>query len=89
MLEIRTCKRCSVKRVNALCELFDKVNHGGDDNARRILNELIYAADKRGYKRGQSVWGVDLTKGEVRSICWNISSLLKDEDLEQLGVEIR
>lgn len=89
MLEIRSCKRCSVKRVNALCELFDMANHNGNESARKILNELIYLADKRGYKRGQSVWGIGLTKSEVRSICWNISSLLKDEDLEQLGVEIR
>jgi len=89
MLEIRSCKRCSVKRVNALCELFDMANHNNDNSARRALNELINIADKRGYKRGQKVWEVGLSKSEVRSICWNISSLLKDEDLEQLGVEIR
>ena len=84
-----SCKRCSVKRVNALCELFQKSNDNNDQQARRILNKLIYLADERGYKKGYGIWDASLTRSEIRSICWNISSLLRDEDLEHYGIVIR
>lgn len=89
MNEIRSCKRCSIKRVNALCELFEKANHQKDEKARKKMDKLIYIANKRGYKLGQGIWDPGLTKGDVRSICWNISSLLKEEDFIHLGVDIR
>ena len=81
----RTCKRCSVNRVNTLCELYRRAYIEGDDPARNDLAKLTALAMERGYRQGKEALQPGLSEEVVRSLCWNISSLLEDEDLARLG----
>ena len=84
----RTCKRCSVSRVNILCDLYHASFQLGDRKAKKDLRHLAELAVKRGYVHGADVLLPDLPEGEVRSICWNISSLLQDDDMARLGYRV-
>jgi hypothetical protein len=52
------------------------------------LRSLVETARKRGYEQGQKVLVPDLAPHDVRRICWNISSLLTDQDFLQHGVSL-
>jgi hypothetical protein len=84
----RTCKRCSVTRVNILCELYEQAFQENGDKAKQDLAKLVALAADRGYWQGRDMMNPGLDESKVRSFCWNISSLLKDEDLERLGYRI-
>ena len=84
----RSCKRCSVTRVNVLCELYGRAFQNGDGKAKKDLEKLVALAAERGYWQGRDMLRPELDESKVRSFCWNISSLLKDEDLERLGYRI-
>jgi len=86
MNDERVCRRCSVKNVNALCRLYDEGFRDNDDNSKDILKTLVQIARERGYPEGGKVLLPGLTPGYVRRICWNISSLLKDQDFLRNGV---
>ena len=81
----RTCKRCSVTRVNVLCELYERAYHDNEDKSRQDLGKLVTLAADRGYWQGRDVLAPGLDESKVRSLCWNISSVLTEEDLERLG----
>jgi hypothetical protein len=81
----RTCKRCSVTRVNVLCELYQRAFVDGDVRAGTDLAKLTALATERGYRQGSEALQPGLSESTVRSLCWNISSLLEDEDLARLG----
>ena len=84
-MSYRTCKRCSVTRVNTLCELYRRAFHDGESKALKDLAKLSGLAHRRGYAEGVRVMHPGLTEAEVRSLCWNVSSMLEDEDLFRLG----
>ena len=88
MVTVRSCKRCSVTRVNVLCELYDRAFHQDDRKARKNLGYLTSLAAQRGYDRASAVLSSDLNEEQIRSHCWNVSSLLEDEDLERLGLDV-
>ena len=75
-------------RVNSLCGLYEQGFKGNDDVARGRLKSLVDLAGKRGYRDGASVLYPDLSEEFVRKVCWNISSLLSDEDFSSCGVSL-
>jgi hypothetical protein len=84
----RFCRRCSVVRVNLLCGLYEQGFKENDDVARARLKTLVDLAGKRGYRDGASVMYPDLQEEFVRRVCWNISSLLSDDDFSSCGVSV-
>jgi hypothetical protein len=83
-----TCKRCSVSRVNLLCDLYEKAFHFRDKKAFEDFKKLVRLSSRRGYPQGDQVLSDGLDPEGVRAACWNISSLLTDEDLEILGYKV-
>ena len=88
MRDIKSCRRCSITRVNVLCELHELANLQGDLHAKKKLEHLVNLARMRGYGEGEKIIKNDLPKQTVRSLCWNISSLLTDEDFTRLGLKV-
>ena len=82
------CRRCSVIRVNALCRLYDEAFKDQDERSKEQLQSLVKVAQERGYADGFKVLLPSLAHDYVRRICWNISSLLTDQDFLQHGVSI-
>ena len=82
------CRRCSVVRVNSLCVLYEQAFRENDDMARSRLKILVDLAGKRGYPDGVSVMYPDLSEEFVRKVCWNISSLLSNDDFSSCGVSL-
>jgi hypothetical protein len=80
-----TCRRCSVSRVNILCELYGKAYGENDPEALALLKGYAETAADRGYPQGKTVLQSDLSADAVRKICWNISSLLTDDDFKHTG----
>lgn len=81
----RTCKRCSVTRVNILCKIYEQSFHEKDKKAERHLSQLVKLAADRGYEEGLELINGIKEEAQVRSICWNVSSVLTDDDLKRLG----
>lgn len=75
-------------RVNLLCGLYERGFKENNDVARGRLKSLVDLAAKRGYKDGVSVLYPDLPEEIVRKVCWNISSLLTEEDFISCGVSV-
>lgn len=75
-------------RVNMLCSLYEQGFKEDDDAARGRLKILVDLAGKRGYRDGASVLFPDLSEDFVRKICWNISSLLSEDDYSSCGVSL-
>lgn len=87
MPDTQSCRRCSITRVNVLCELHELAYLQGDLHAKKMLEQLVSLACMRGYPEGEKIIKNDLPKQTVRSLCWNISSLLTDEDFTRLGLK--
>lgn len=81
----RTCKRCSVTRVNILCDLYSRAYEEKEEKALRDFIRLVKLAAERGYRDGLDLQKEGLDEQRVRSVCWNVSSVLTDEDLIRLG----
>ncbi|MBN1851016.1 MAG: hypothetical protein JW932_20820 [Deltaproteobacteria bacterium] len=75
-------------RVNMLCSLYDEAFQEQNNRAKKQLKSLIQTAKERGYSGGVKILIPDLAPDYVRKLCWNISSLLKDQDFSQLGINI-
>ncbi len=82
------CRRCSVVRVNTLCRLHEQGFKGGDREARKALKALVSLAADRGYMEGKRVLQAGLDPSALRALCWNISSLLTDDDFQSRGIEL-
>jgi hypothetical protein len=76
-----------VNRVNLLCELYDKAYRQDDREVRKTFQSLVDMAGRRGYPKGLDVLQSGLAEKTVRKICWNISSLLSDEDVNHIRNE--
>ncbi len=91
MTDNKSCQRCNVVRVNSLCQVYDHAftPESSDDHVFfRKLRRVIDLARARGYPEGRSILKPGLPAEVVRSLCWNISSVLSDDDLIRLGIEI-
>ena len=83
-----SCRRCSVVRVNILCRLYDEGFRDSQDRSKNQLISLIKIAGDRGYPEGRDILTPALSSDHVRRVCWNISSLLTDQDFLRHGVPI-
>jgi len=91
MTDTKSCQRCSVVRVNSLCRVYDRAfaPESTDDHLYvRKLRQVIDLARARGYPEGRRILKPGLPDEVVRSLCWNISSVLTDDDLIRLGIDI-
>lgn len=77
----RSCKRCSVKRVNALSEAYCKAFDLGEEKALRGLKDLVRLAGQKGMPDGKSLIRPGLLEPELRAVCFNLSSFLEDSEL--------
>ena len=82
------CRRCSVIRVNTLCNLYDEGFRDNIPKSKEKLIMLVELAGKRGYPDGSKILSPFLSSSYIRKYCWNISSLLKDKDFQQCGVPL-
>ncbi len=80
----RTCKRCSVARVNMLCNAYQKAHQNGHAQFMSALREITEMVKSRGYEGAGVLLLPGLNEKELRAHSWNISSFLKDEDAERI-----
>jgi len=84
----RTCKRCSVARVNALANAYTRA-HQDNSSGKGPLRQLVQMVGRRGYGDAGGLLSPGLNEKELRAICWNVSSFLEDHEVEQaLGIKL-
>jgi hypothetical protein len=88
MAEKVTCRRCSVLRVNTLCRLYEEGFKESSESSKKQLSTFVNISKKRGYSDGELVLNPNLNNKYVRKICWNISSLLTDQDFVRHGIPL-
>jgi hypothetical protein len=84
----QTCKRCSIARVNALCALYEEAHGENNSTSFNNLKALVKVAQSRGFADGYRILVPGLGKTQIRTVAWNISSVLFNDDLLQLGIPI-
>jgi hypothetical protein len=84
----KTCQRCSIARVNALCTLYEEAHLENQPRSLANLKALVLLAQERGYSNSAQVLRSDLRRDEVRSLAWNISSVLQNQDMQHLGIPL-
>ncbi|MFZ2088268.1 MAG: hypothetical protein WAU47_06810 [Desulfobaccales bacterium] len=84
----QTCKRCSIARVNALCILYDEAHKENNSASFNNLKALVKVAQSRGFGDGYKILIPGLGKSQIRTVAWNISSLLFNDDLLNLGIPL-
>ena len=82
--EDRTCKRCSVRRVDALVNAYIEAH--GDSGATWVsrLRKVNRLCKERGFDQGARLLQPGLSEKELRALCWNVSSFLKDQEVEAI-----
>lgn len=80
----RTCKRCSVTRVNTLCEVYEKAHRDNDPKSLHGLREVAFLVQSRGYEDVFQLLKPGLINQHLRAFCWNVSSFLEDEDMNRI-----
>jgi hypothetical protein len=80
----RTCKRCSVTRVNTLCEVYVKAHQRNDPKAWQGLREVSTLVKARGFDEALKILMPGLANQNLRSFCWNVSSFLEDEEMNRI-----
>jgi len=86
-MQTKTCRRCSVTRVNTLCRLYDEGFCEHNPEARETLKALVKLSADRGYAQGTELLAPSLPGEFIRRICWNVSSLLTEEDFIRSGID--
>ncbi|MEW5912192.1 MAG: hypothetical protein AB1814_06525 [Thermodesulfobacteriota bacterium] len=85
----RTCKRCSVIRVNALVKVYDQAHAQGDRIALSRLKELAALVGGRGFADARGLLTPGLLEKDLRALCWNVSSFLEDGEVGRiLGLKL-
>ena len=83
-----SCKRCSVTRVNALVTAYRQAHVSGEQGGMNKLKQVV-AVTKREYPDGSELLSPGLGEQELRKLCWNISSFMRDQDVERiLGIKL-
>ncbi len=80
----RTCKRCSVARVNSLCKAYGLAHAPGGERVIPHLRELASLVKSRGLDNAGVLLTPGLSEKDLRSHCWNISSFLSDEEASRI-----
>jgi hypothetical protein len=52
------------------------------------LKALVQLAQSRGLPNGRQVLQPGLRKSQVRTLAWNISSVLYNDDMQRLGISL-
>jgi hypothetical protein len=83
-MEDRSCKRCSVTRVNNLVKAYEKAHQNGNFASMLELKEVVSLVKTRGYKEVLRLLQPGLNGQELRAFCWNVSSFLEDDELKRI-----
>ncbi|MEW6184225.1 MAG: hypothetical protein AB1585_00635 [Thermodesulfobacteriota bacterium] len=83
-MEDRSCKRCSVTRVNNLVKAYEKAHENGNSSSMSELREVVNLVKPRGYPEALRLLQPGLEGPDLRSFCWNVSSFLEDEELKRI-----
>jgi hypothetical protein len=87
--EDRTCKRCSVRRVDALVDAYVQAHNQGGNYWISRLRQIDRLCRERGFDQGTRLLQAGLAEKELRALCWNVSSFLKDQEAESiLGIKL-
>ncbi len=78
----RSCKRCSVARVNALSKAYQLAQQNGAGQVRQGLRALIELVRRRGYDPAQRLLVPGLGQRALRELSWNVSSFLEDQEVD-------
>lgn len=79
----RTCKRCSVARVNSLARAYEAAHAPGGEATLGKLRQLVLIAKGQGFD-GMALLTPGLGERAVRELCWNVSSFLTDKEVETI-----
>jgi hypothetical protein len=80
----RSCRRCSISRVNTLCDVYIKAHQNDDPKAWHGLREVVDLVRSRGFDEGLKILKPGLANQQLRAFCWNVSSFLEDEEMKQI-----
>jgi hypothetical protein len=80
----RTCKRCSVARVNLICKAYQKAHGEQGESALSALRKIDDLVKTRGFGGAAMLLLPGLGEKDLRAHCWNISSFLQDEETERI-----
>jgi hypothetical protein len=83
-MEDRSCKRCSVTRVNNLCQAYIKAHQNNNQMAMHELRQVVTLVKSRGYQEVLLLLQPGLADHELRAFCWNVSSFLEDDELKRI-----
>ncbi|MFH1035344.1 MAG: hypothetical protein V1806_12620 [Pseudomonadota bacterium] len=78
----RTCKRCSVARVNSLCQAYQQAHSSHNALLISALRQISEMVKGRGYDAASVLLMPGLNEKDLRAHCWNISSFLRDQEVE-------
>ncbi len=82
--EDRICKRCSVRRVDALVDAYLKSHGDKGKNWIIRLRQVDRLCKERGYDQAGRLLQPGLGEKDLRALCWNVSSFLKDQEIESI-----
>jgi hypothetical protein len=83
-MEDRSCKRCSVTRVNNLVKAYEKAHQNGNSISMIELKEVVRLVKPRGFPDVLRLLQPGLADQDLRSFCWNVSSFLEDDELKRI-----
>ena len=68
-------------RVNALVKAYRQAHLQGDQAVLKRLRRLNDLCGERGYSNGSGLLRAGLQDKPLRSLCWNVSSFLEDDEV--------
>jgi hypothetical protein len=78
-----------VARVNALIAAYNQAIGDRKELMQAKLRKLVAICEKQGYAHAKRLLKSGLDKKELRALCWNTASFLKDRDVEiNLGIKL-
>jgi hypothetical protein len=79
----RTCKRCSINRVNTLVAAYHRAFNKHEDGYQEKLHRVVALVRSKGFDGGMLL-SPGIPDKDLRALCWNVSSFLEDEDIRRI-----
>ena len=79
----RTCKRCSINRVNTLVDAYQRAFTRNEEAYREKLKKVVQWVKTQGFE-ARELLVPGLSDQDLRALCWNVSSFLEDEDIKRI-----
>ena len=79
----RTCKRCSINRVNTLVSAYHRAFTQNEESYREKLHRVVHWVRTQGLE-ARELLSPGLSEQDLRALCWNASSFLEDEDIKRI-----